>query len=141
MSVALPEGYQLREGADPVAAHAYLTRSYWSPGIPLDTVQRALENSFAVSVLHGTEQVAMARVITDFTTYAYLADVYVLETHRGLSLSKAMIAFLLAHPRLQGLRRWALCTQDAQPLYSQFGWIEYPHPERMMTRDDPDLYS
>ena len=141
MSVSLPEGYQLREGADPMAAHAYLTRSYWSPGIPLDTVRRALENSFAVSVLHGAEQVAMARVITDFTTYAYLADVYVLETHRGHNLSKAMIAFLLAHPRLQGLRRWALCTQDAQPLYRQFGWIEYPHPERMMTRDDPDLYA
>ncbi len=140
MSAVLPEGYHLREGADAVAAHGYLSRSYWATGIPLETVRRALENSFAISVLHDGEQVAMARVITDHATYAYLADVYVLEAHRGKGLSKAMVAFLLAHPRMQNLRRWALCTQDAQPLYSQFGWREYPHPERMMTLDNPDLY-
>lgn len=140
MNESLPEGYELREGADAAAAHAYLLRSYWAAGIRLETVQKALENSFAVSILHDGAQVAMARVITDYTTYAYLADVYVLESHRGRGLSKAMIAFLLAHPRLQSLRRWALCTQDAQPLYSQFGWREYPHPERMMTLDNPDLY-
>ena len=139
MSTALPEGYALREGADPVAAHAYLTRSYWAAGIPLETVRRALENSFALSIAHEGEQVGMARVITDFATYAYVADVYVLEAHRGRGLSKALIGALRAHPRLQGLRRWALCTQDAQPLYRQFGWREYPYPERFMTLDDPAL--
>ncbi|HWJ70238.1 MAG TPA: GNAT family N-acetyltransferase [Sphingobium sp.] len=140
MSIALPDGYHLREGADAVAAHGYLSRSYWATGIPLETVRQSLENSFAISVLHGTGQVSMARVITDYTTFAYLADVYVLEAHRGLGLSKAMVAFLRAHPRLQNLRRWALCTLDAQPLYRQFGWVEYPHPERMMTLDNPDIY-
>lgn len=139
MSTALPDGYTLREGADAVAAHAYLTRSYWAAGIPLETVRRSPENSFALSIAHEGEQVGMARVITDFATYAYVADVYVLEEHRGRCLSKALIAGLRGHPRLQGLRRWALCTQDAQPLYRQFGWIEYPYPERMMTLDDPRL--
>jgi len=139
MSVALPQGYALREGADPVAAHAYLARSYWAAGIPLETVRRSLENSFALSIVHEGAQVGMARVITDFATYAYVADVYVLEAHRGRGLSKALIAGLREHPRLQGLRRWALCTQDAQALYRQFGWVEYPYPERMMTLDDPAL--
>lgn len=139
MSTALPEGYALREGTDPVAAHAYLARSYWAAGISLETVRRALENSFALSIVHGNEQVGMARVITDFATYAYVADVYVLEDHRGRGLSKALIAELRGHPRLQGLRRWALCTQDAQALYQQFGWREYPFPERFMTLDDPEL--
>ena len=139
MSAVLPEGYTLREGADPVAAHAYLARSYWAAGIPLETVRRSLEHSFALSIVHDGAQVGMARVITDFATYAYVADVYVLEDHRGRGLSKALIASLRAHPRLQSLRRWALCTQDAQALYRQFGWVEYPYPERMMTLDDPAL--
>jgi len=137
MSVALPDGYELREGADPVAAHGYLARSYWASGIELEVVEKALANSFAVSVIKDGAQVAMARVITDHATFAYLADVYVLETHRGRGLAKAMVAFLLAHPRLQGLRRWLLSTVDAQPLYRQLGWREYPHPERMMTLDNP----
>jgi len=139
MSAALPQGYALREGADPLAAHAYLARSYWAAGIPLETVRRSLEHSFALSIVHDGAQVGMARVITDFATYAYVADVYVLEDHRGRGLSKALIASLRAHPRLQSLRRWALCTQDAQALYRQFGWVEYPYPERMMTLDDPAL--
>jgi GNAT superfamily N-acetyltransferase len=140
----LPPGYRLSDDQseiDPVAAHAFLTTSYWSPGIPLDTVRRALAGSFCVAVFKEGAQVAMARLITDFATFAYLADVYVLEAHRGHRIAQAMLAHLHAHPRVQGLRRWALFTQDAQALYAKFGWAEYPHPERMMTLDFLDVYS
>ena len=140
----LPPGYELTDDPariDPVAAHAYLTRSYWSPGIPLETVARALANSLAVAILHRGEQVAMARLVTDFATMAYLADVYVLEDHRGQGLSHAMLDWLDRHPRLQGLRRWILFTQDAQGLYTQHRWTPYAHPERLMVRDTPDIYA
>ena len=140
----LPPGYELTDDPtriDPVAAHAYLTRSYWSPGIPLDIIRRAIANSICVAVLHGDTQVAMARVISDRATFAYLADVYVLEEHRGQGLSHAMLDWLDRHPELQGLRRWALFTQDAQELYKTQGWSVYPHPERMMTRDNLTVYA
>lgn len=141
--IAVPAGYALTDNQaeiDLAATHAYLTRSYWSPGIPLATVQRALANSFCVAVRHQGAQVAFARVITDHATFAWLADVYVLEDHRGLGLSKAMVAALQDHPRLQGLRRWGLHTLDAQGLYQQLGWNGQATPERMMERVFTNLY-
>jgi len=138
---ALPPGYELSEQVDVAAAHAYLARSYWSPGIPRETVAQAIANSLCVAVLHEGEQVAMARLVTDYATMAYLADVYVLEEHRGQGLSHAMLEWLHAHPRLQGLRRWILFTQDAHDLYAQHDWTAYPHPERLMVRDKPDIYA
>ena len=138
---ALPAGYELTETADPVAAHAYLSRSYWSPGIPLATVEQAIANSLCVAVLHAGEQVAMARLLTDYATHAYLADVYVLEEHRGKGLAKAMLAHLQERPDLQGLRRWMLFTRDAHALYEQFGWVGTQHPERLMLRENPDAYA
>ena len=140
----LPPGYQLSSDPariDPVAAHAYLTRSYWSPGIPLETVRRAIANSFCVAVHYHVQQVAMARLVTDYATMAYLADVYVLEEHRGQGLSKAMLAHLHERPELQGLRRWILFTRDAHELYRQFGWERTAHPERLMLRDNPAIYA
>ncbi|MFM5915994.1 MAG: GNAT family N-acetyltransferase [Novosphingobium sp.] len=142
MSSLLP-GYEVTldpARIDPVAAHAYLTRSYWAAGIPLSVVERSIANSLCVAVLHGQAQVAFARVISDLATFAYLADVYVLEEHRGHGLSHVLLEALDAHADLQGLRRWALFTQDAQGLYQTHGWSQYPHPERMMTRDRPDIY-
>ena len=139
----LPEGYELvaeQARIDPAAAHAYLTRSYWAQGIPYATVAKSIANSLCMAVFHRGEQVAFARVISDRATFAYLADVYVLEAHRGQGLSHALLAALDAHPGLQGLRRWALFTQDAQALYRAHGWEQYPHPERMMVRDDPAVY-
>lgn len=139
----LPDGYRLVSGPaeiDVVATHAYLTRSYWAEGIPFDTVERALAHSFCVAVLHGGAQVAFARLVSDRATFAYLADVYVLEEHRGRGLSHAILDFLHCHPDFQGLRRWALFTRDAQGLYAAHGWAEYPYPDRMMTRDDPEVY-
>lgn len=140
---ALPDGYELtdaRDRIDAVAAHAYLTRSYWAEGIPLETVERSIAGSLCVAILYQGRQVAFARVISDYATFAYLADVHVLEEHRGQGLSHAMVEHFLAHPRLQGLRRWALFTLDAQGLYDRYGWTQYPYPERMMTRDNPDIY-
>jgi len=141
---ALPAGYELTGDPariDAAAAHEYLTRSYWAKGIPLETLERAIAGSLCVAVLHQGRQVAMARVITDRATFAYLADVYVLEEHRGLGLSKAMIAHLHDHPELQGLRRWLLFTLDAHDLYRQFGWRELTYPERAMERHYPDVYA
>ena len=140
---ALPQGYRLTEDQteiDVAAAHAYLARSYWANNIPLETVAAAIAGSFCLAVFHEERQVGMIRVITDFATTAYLTDVYVLEEHRGHGLASVMLEHLQAHPRLQGLRRWMLFTTDAQPLYAKAGWNTYPHPERTMVRDDPDVY-
>lgn len=120
--------------------HGFLTNSYWSPGIPRETVERALAGSIAVSAFDGDAQIGMARVVTDRATMAYLADVFVLETHRCQGVARAMIEALHAHPELQGLRRWLLFTLDMQPVYARLGWAQYPNPQRVMVRDDPDVY-
>jgi GNAT superfamily N-acetyltransferase len=121
--------------------HAYLTRSYWAEGIPRATVEKAVANSLCVGAFHGDAQVGFARLITDRATFAYLADVFVLEDHRGRGIARAMLEALDAHPELQGLRRWALFTRDMQPLYAKLGWQAYPHPGRLMVRDIPDIYA
>jgi predicted GNAT family acetyltransferase len=131
----LPTGYQLRDGADPIAAHAFLTNSYWAKGITLETVERSFKHSILVSIWHEGKQVAMARVVSDQATYAYVNDVYVLDCHRKLGLAKALMMQLRGDPRLQDLGRWALYTKDAQELYEQFGFRQYPWPERMMIID------
>ena len=137
----LPPRYELVEDIDVAAAHAYLARSYWSPNIPYATVEGAIANSLCIAVRFEGEQMAFARVVTDFATMAYLADVYVLEAHRGQGLSKAMLAHLHTRPDLQGLRRWLLFTRDAHALYAQFGWTPLPNPERAMLRDDAGVYA
>lgn len=140
---ALPEGYRLTDDQaeiDSEAAHAYLTRSYWCPGISLEKVEQAIKGSFCVALIKDNAQIGMARLVTDFSSMAYLADVYVLEDHRGQGLFKALMTYLHAHPRLQGLRRWLLFTRDAHELYKQFGWQALPHPERAMLKDDPEAH-
>jgi GNAT superfamily N-acetyltransferase len=133
-----PVGYELTEdkaGIDPVAAHAFLTESYWAKGRDLETVRRSIEGSMVVAVFHEGKQVAMARAVTDCATFAYLQDVYVLEKYRGMRLSKAMVRHLMDHPKLTGISRWALFTKDAHTLYEQFGFFVYPMPDRLMVRD------
>ncbi|HLP31347.1 MAG TPA: GNAT family N-acetyltransferase [Geothrix sp.] len=122
------------------AVHAFLSRSYWSPGIPREKVQRAIDHSLCFGIFHGADQVGFARVITDRTTFAYLADVYVLEDHRGKGLSKWLMDVIQAHPDLQGLRRFMLATRDAHGLYRQFGFREAAHPSRLMEIVNPDAY-
>jgi GNAT superfamily N-acetyltransferase len=121
--------------------HAFLSGAYWSVGIPRDTVERAIAGSLCIGAFDEEgEQVGFARVISDRATFAYLADVFVLPAHRGQGLARRMLEAMQAHPELQGLRRWALFTRDMQPLYAKLGWEAYPHPERLMVRDDPDIY-
>ena len=125
---------------DAVAAHAFLSHCYWSAGIPLETVRRALDNSLCVAAWHDDMQVGFARVVTDRATFAYLADVYVLDAHRGKGLAQAMVDRLHDHPDLQGLRRWLLATKDAHSLYRGMGWTDVPDPSIMMQRHFPDVY-
>lgn len=114
------------------AIHAYLSRSYWSPDIPRSVVQRAIQHSICFGVYHLREQVGFARVVTDRATFAYLADVFILEAHRGRGLSKKLMASVMAHPDLQGLRRFMLATRDAHGLYRQFGFTDLANPSRIM---------
>ena len=126
---------------DAAAIHAYLRRSYWSENIPLATVQRALAGSLCIGAYDEADrQVGLLRVISDYATYAYLCDVYVLEDHRRHGLSKAMLALTLGHPRLQGLRTWNLRTRDAHGLYAQFGFKPVEHPESQMMLRFPEVY-
>ncbi|GAA4307154.1 GNAT family N-acetyltransferase [Nibribacter koreensis] len=120
--------------------HGYLTQSYWSAGIPREVVERAVENSLCVGVYHQEKQVAFARLITDYATFAYLCDVFVLERARGQGLSKWMMEALQAHPQLQNLRRWLLATRDAHGLYAQFGFTPLPSPEPFMQLHTPNAY-
>jgi GNAT superfamily N-acetyltransferase len=125
---------------DVEAIHAFLTRTYWARGIPRATVERAIAHSLCFGVFHDGAQVGFARVITDRATFAYLADVYLLEAHRGQGLARRLLQAVLAHPELQGLRRWLLVTRDAHPLYRQHGFEPVAHPDRMMEIHRPDAY-
>ena len=126
---------------DVPAIHAFLSQTYWSPGIPLGVVQRAIANSLSFGVLSGKEQVGFARVITDKATFAYLADVYILEAHRGKGLSRCIMERVVAHPELQGLRRMLLATRDAHALYAQYGFKPLAAPDRMMEVLRPNAYT
>ncbi|HLU81801.1 MAG TPA: GNAT family N-acetyltransferase [Trueperaceae bacterium] len=129
-----------QEEMDVDAIHEYLTRSYWAAGIPRDVVARSIEGSLCFGIFLGTAQVGFARVITDRATYGYLADVYVLEEHRGIGLSKRLMATVLAHADLQGLRRIQLRTRDAHGLYRQFGFTQNAKPESLMELQRPLAY-
>src|SRR5690349_5640688 len=126
---------------DVKAMHAYLRRSYWSEDIPLEIVERAARNSLCIGVYDASgAQVGLARFVSDYATFAYVCDVYVLEEHRGRGLSKAMMAMASSHPKLQGLRRQMLVTLDAHGLYEQFGFKPIVNQERFMERVVPDIY-
>jgi GNAT superfamily N-acetyltransferase len=114
--------------------HAFLAGSYWAAGIPRAVVERSIRNSICFGALEGKRQVGFARVITDRATYAYISDVFVLESHRGRGISKKLMASITRHPDLQGLRLWTLFTRDAHGLYRQFGFDEARHSERLMEK-------
>lgn len=115
--------------------------SYWARGIPREVLARACANSLTVGV-YGPEgdMRSMARVVTDRATFAWLADVYVDPAHRGSSLGKRMMDYVVGHPDLQGLRRWCLGTADAHGLYRQYGFTDLVAPDRWMERFDPEIY-
>ena len=113
--------------------HNFLTNCYWAKGIPRDLVARSIKHSLCFGIYDGQgAQVGFARVISDFATYAYLADVFVLESHRGRGLGKDLMQCIAQHPALQGLRRWSLSTVDAHALYAQIGFTPLKFPERYM---------
>ncbi len=114
--------------------HDFLTNSYWSKGIPVELVKKAIDNSFCAGVYFKNTQIGFARVVTDFTLTALLGDVFILENHRGKGLSKQMMNFLIGHPKLKSIRTWRLATNDAHGLYSQFGFHVIENPENFMER-------
>lgn len=121
--------------------HNFLAEeSYWSPGIPRSTVERAIQNSLCFGVYLRTEQVGFARVVTDRSTFALLADVFILSAHRGKGLSKWLMRCVIEHEDLQGLRRLLLLTSDAHGLYRQFGFKELGSPSRFMEILRQDIY-
>lgn len=126
---------------DPRAMHAYLQRAYWSEQIPVEVIERAVRSSLCIGAYDGGgAQVGLARFISDYATFCYVCDVYVLEEHRGHGLSKAMLAMAMSHPKLQGLRRWMLVTKDAHELYRPFGFTAVTNIDRHMERIDPGIY-
>jgi GNAT superfamily N-acetyltransferase len=129
-----------RSTTDRAFAHRELKESYWSKNIPYEIVSKGIDHSLCFNVFAGTEQVAFARVITDTATYAYLCDVIVTEAHRGRGIGKALMAFILKHPDLQGLRRFTLATKDAHGLYEQFGFHTPKIPDRWMEIVKPGIY-
>jgi len=136
--------------------HGYLLRSYWAENIPREVVERSIAGSLCFGLYHLGEsrpqdgagvsapaprtQIGFARTVTDCATFAYLADVFVLEQWRGRGLSKLMMRSLMAHPQLQGLRRWMLATADAHGLYRQFGFDAQADPGRIMEIVDREIY-
>ena len=114
--------------------HGFLKTSYWAAGMPAQAVRRSLENSLAFGLFKDDEQVGFVRVVTDYATFAYLADVFVLEPHRGQGLGTWMMEVVFSHPELQGLRRWMLATRDAHGLYRKYGFTELANPQIFMER-------
>jgi len=125
---------------DVALIHGFLTMSYWAAGVPMEVVKRSIEHSLAFGVFKEDQQVGFARIITDYATFAYLGDVFILEPFRGRGLSKWLMEVIVGHPDLQGLRRWVLLTRDAHGLYGKAGFTEPSRPERYMELHFPDVY-
>jgi GNAT superfamily N-acetyltransferase len=126
---------------DAVLVHEFLTNSYWAKGIPLETVRLSIENSIAFGVYHDQQLVGFARIISDLATFAYLADVFILPSHRGRGLSQWLMECIVSHPDLQGLRRWMLATKDAHRLYAKFGFTPLKSAGSWMEIHRPDVYA
>ncbi len=143
------EGYLIstdKGRIDVDAVHAALSASYWSPGIQREFVERGIRGALCFGVYHEggaarPVQVGFARVISDYASYAYLADVYVAESHRGRGLSKWLMETIIAHPDLQNLRRFCLMTRDAHGLYARYGFKAMDDATRYMERMDREVYT
>jgi N-acetylglutamate synthase-like GNAT family acetyltransferase len=126
---------------DVVAIHHFLSNySGWSGNIPFEKVKISIDNSLNFGLFHHNKQIGFARVISDFSTIAYLGDIYVLNEYRGEGLSKKLMESVMSHPDLQGLRRWILLTSTADWLYEKYGFKKLPKPELYMELFDPNVY-
>lgn len=135
-----------KDDMDIDAIHDFISQSYWAKDVPKSVMIKAIENSLCFAVLvgdlsHSEKQVGFARLITDSATFAYLADVYILEEYRGNGLGKKIMQQIMAHPQLQGLRRIMLATRDAHDLYAQYGFTELSDKKMFMQLWTPDVYS
>lgn len=119
------------------AVGRFLAASYWATNRPRTIIERSLDNSLTFGLFHGGSQVGMARVVTDYATFAWLCDVFIEPAHRGSGIGKWLLSVVFDHPMLQGFRIWLLGTSDAHGLYAQFGFTELPDPGRFMIRRDP----
>jgi len=120
--------------------HSFLSSSYWAQGIPRKIVEKSIANSLCFGAFLGARQVGFARVISDFSSIAYVADVFVVTEHRGRGIARRLIQAIIDHPELQGLRRILLATQDAHGLYEKFGFQPLTNPERFMSIHRPHVY-
>jgi GNAT superfamily N-acetyltransferase len=136
-----------KEKLDTDLIHSFLNRTYWAEGISKEIIRRSIEGSLCFGMYENDKQtmpagrqVGFARMITDKATFAYLADVFIIEEYRGRGLSKWLMEVIMSHPDLQGLRRMILATKDAHGLYEQFGFTPLINVERWMHILDPDVY-
>jgi GNAT superfamily N-acetyltransferase len=118
--------------------HEFLSKSYWAAGRTREAIERSIKNSLCFGIYNGNDQVGFARVLTDFTVFAYLADVFILEAYRGAGLGKKLIGTILSYPELKTIKRWMLATSDAHGLYSQFGFKGLSQPEKYMELFNPN---
>jgi N-acetylglutamate synthase-like GNAT family acetyltransferase len=129
-----------KEKFDVDLIHSFLTNSYWAEGISRETVRRSIDGALCFGVFENNKQIGFARMITDKATFAYLADVFIIEEYRGRGLSKWLMQIIMSHPDLQGLRRMMLGTRDAHELYKKFGFTPLNNVDRWMQVHDPDVY-
>ncbi|REH01702.1 GNAT family N-acetyltransferase [Flavobacterium aquicola] len=126
---------------DITAIHDFLSKySGWSDNIPFENVKTSVDHSLNFGLFHDDKQIGFARIISDFSTIAYLGDIYVLENYRGQGLSKKLMDAVMGHPNLQGLRRWILLTSTAEWLYEKYGFTKLPKPELYMEFFNPNVY-
>jgi len=130
-----------KDKLDILSIHKFLANETdWANGIPINTLKKSIENSLNFGLYYQNKQIGFARIISDYSTIAYLGDVYVLKEYRGKGLSKWLINEIMEHPNLQGLRRWILLTDTAEWLYKKFGFTEIPNPEFYMEKHNPNVY-
>ena len=138
------DGYWIsddRNDVDVDVAHGFLSTAYWCHGIPRETVERSFDNSLCFSIFRDRAMVGFGRVVTDYATFGYLADVFVLEPHRGRGLAAWLVRTILGHPDLQGFRRWSLTTRDAHRVYAKSGFRALRNPDIYMEIHEPGIYS
>ena len=129
-----------RERLDVGMIHEFLTASAWARGISRETVERALQTSFCFGVFEGDGQVGFARVITDFATFAYVCDFFIVESHRGRGLAKWLISSILECPEIHGLQRTCIVTAEAHGLYRQMGFMGVQRPDAYLELVNKDAY-
>jgi GNAT superfamily N-acetyltransferase len=122
------------------AIHGFLTTCYWAEGIPRAVVEKSIRHSLPFGIYQGKALAGFARIITDYATYAYIGDVFVIPEHRGKGLSVWLMQVITQHPELQGLRRWGLLTRDAHELYTKVGFVRVTDASRYMERTFPGIY-